>query len=112
MSSPHELTQPEREFLKLYQQPVASHRRRAIRLSIQYAVGAGVFLVLAIVMHQPLYAIVTYAVFIAFIAIRLGALSARDFTMPEILAKYDARIAELQQQVADLQSQIESKKKI
>jgi len=37
---------------------------RATRLSIQYLVGAGVFIALAVAYDEPLFALVTYGTFV------------------------------------------------
>src|SRR4051812_16154032 len=90
------LTPVEEAVLAMYADPRKSGLPRAIRLSIQYAIGAGIFLGLAIQYHEPWYAAVTYLVFLAYMGVRLAGAQKLSGVMPSILQKYDARIAELE----------------
>lgn len=96
MTSLKNLTPDEQRILVLYADPSKSDLPRAIRLSIQYAVGAGIFLVLAIQRNQPWYAAVTYLVFVAYMGVRIVGAHRLSGVMPSILQKYEARIAELE----------------
>jgi len=89
------LTEHERTILKLYQNPKASGLGRQIRLSVQYAISAGIFVVLAIWWHQPLYAIVVYVLFVLWMLIRLRGARAIAGAMPHIIEKYESAIKEL-----------------
>jgi hypothetical protein len=94
------LTPEEEQILALYADPRKSDLSRAIRLSIQYAIGAGIFLVLAIQKNQPWYAAVTYLVFLAYMGVRIVGAKKLSGIMPSILQKYDARIAELESKLS------------
>jgi hypothetical protein len=54
------LSQRERQILSAYRTPGAGIRKAA-RLSIQYAISAGIFTVLAISQRQPLWALAVFA---------------------------------------------------
>ncbi len=88
----------ERRVLEMYRNPKLSGLGRATRLSGQYLLGAGIFTYLAVA-YNPWYAIVVYLVFVAFVIVRLLAARSLVGIMPRILAKYEARIAELEAQV-------------
>lgn len=95
MSRLKNLTPAERKLLSAYTDPKYGIGR-ATRLTLQYLIGAGVFLVLAVLYGNPWYALGTYAAFIVFAVVRLlGAKRVADL-MPGILAKYENRIAELE----------------
>jgi hypothetical protein len=85
----------ERKILEMYRDPKSSGLGRAIRLSGQYLLGAGIFTCLAVA-YQSWYAIVTYVVFVAFVIVRLLGARRVVGVMPKILAKYEKRIAELE----------------
>lgn len=89
------LTEREREVLRLYRNPEASDLGRQIRLSVQYAVGAGIFLGLALWRNQPLYAIVVYVVFVLWMLIRIQRARALAGVMPRIIEKYESEVKEL-----------------
>ncbi len=91
-------TPDERRILEMYRNPKLSGLGRATRLSGQYLLAAGIFTYLAIV-YESWYAIVVYLVFASFVIVRL--LTARRLAgfMPNILAKYETRIAELEAHV-------------
>lgn len=93
-----ELTPEERRVLTYYADPTQSGMGRAIRLSIQYALGAGVFVALALWDHNALYVLPVYGIFLAFMIVRL--LSARKIAgiMPSVIAKFESRIAALESQ--------------
>jgi len=56
-------TPEDRRVLAAYRNP-AKDMGRATRLSIQYLVGAGVFIALAVAYDEPLFALVTYGTFV------------------------------------------------
>jgi hypothetical protein len=94
------LTPDEDRIVSLYSNPRVSYLRGAIRLSIQYAGSAGIFLILAIVYHRPWYALVTYIIFLAFFFIRLRRGIKVGRVMRGLIRKYEERIAELEQKAA------------
>ena len=89
------LTPDERRILATYSDPSKYEIGRATRLSIQYAVGAGLFVVMCLVEHEPLYVLPVYGVFLAFLIVRLRGAKKIAGVMPSIIAKYEAQIAEL-----------------
>jgi hypothetical protein len=95
------LTDHEREVISMYRDSPRSGIGRAIRLSIQYAIGAGVFLVAAIVTGNPWWSVVVYVVFVAWIVVRLLGARRLAGVMPSVIEKYESRIAELEQQLDD-----------
>jgi hypothetical protein len=90
------LTPDEERILALYGDPQKSGLPRAIRLSIQYAISAGIFLAMAIQYDEPWYSAVTYLIFLVYMAIRIVGAQKLSGVMPSILQKYDSRIAELE----------------
>ncbi len=93
------LTDDERRVLGLYRDPNASDYRRNIRLSIQYAVGTGVFLAAALVTGNAWWSLVVYGTFVAFLFVRLVGMRRIIGVMPSIIEKYESRIEELETQV-------------
>ena len=93
----------ERRILEVYRHPTSSNLRRATRLSIQYVLGAGIFTYLAIA-YNSWFALVTYLTFVAFVGLRLIGAWRIVGVMPNVLAKYAARIAELEARVAELEA--------
>jgi len=107
MKATIDLTPDEQRIVDIYLDPSLSRIPRAIRLSIQYAIGSGIFIVLAIWKQEPLYALVVYGVFLLYMLLRiLGAKRASDI-MPSVIRKYEKRIRELESEAAELQSAIE-----
>ena len=92
------LTPEEEAILAIYAYPQKSGIPRAIRLTIQYAIGAGIFVALAIQYREPWYAVVSYLVFLAYMAARIVGGQRLSRVMPSILQKYEARLAELESQ--------------
>lgn len=90
------LTPEEQKVLAAYADPKKYGIGRAIRLTIQYLIGAGIFLALSILYGNPWYALGTYAAFIVYAAVRLLGAKRVAGLMPGILAKYENRIAELE----------------
>jgi hypothetical protein len=91
-----DLSPSERAVLRSYIEPGASGFDRAVRLSLQYAVGAGMFTAAAILEHNAWWSLATYATFLAFLAIRLRGARHIANVMPGIIAKYEDRIRELE----------------
>ena len=91
------LSDGERTVLNAYSNPQQSSSRRAIRLSIQYALGAAVFVVLAIY-DNPLWSLAVYGIFLAWMIVRLILIGATKIAgvMPGIVEKYENRIQELE----------------
>ena len=90
------LSPQERRVLSLYTAPGRSGIGRAVRLSVQYALGAGVFVVLCLREHEPLWVLPVYGLFLLVLAVRLIGARAISGVMPGVIAKYEARIAELE----------------
>jgi len=95
-----ELTDAERRALELYRQPSGKDMRRMLRLSVQYALGAGIFTALALVTRQPAYVAVVYAIFLAYLGVRINGARKLAGLMPGIVAKYDQELAELRRKLA------------
>jgi len=93
------LTPEERSILASYRDP-AGELRRAVRLSVQYLVGAGLFVVAAIVCDEPLLSLPAYLTFLAFVLLRLRGARRLAHLMPSVLAKYEARLQELESRSA------------
>ena len=91
-----ELTDQERQVLAMYRDPAQSGIGRAIRLSIQYAIGAGIFLVAAIVSGNPWWSAAVYAVFLTWMVVRLVGARRVAAMMPRIIDKYESRITEIE----------------
>jgi len=89
------LSDGERTVLNAYSNPQQSSSRRAIRLSIQYALGAAVFVVLAIY-DNPLWSLAVYGIFLAWMIVRLIGATKIAGVMPGIVEKYENRIQELE----------------
>ena len=96
------LTEQERTILSVYRTPKVSDLRRQIRLSVQYAIGTGIFLGLAIVDDEPLWGIVVYAVFVLWMIVRLCGMRRVVGIMPRLIEKYETEIAELRSQIVEL----------
>jgi hypothetical protein len=88
-------TPEERRILEIYRHPTSSGLGRATRLSIQYLLVAGIFTYLAIA-YDSWFALATYLTFVAFIGVRLIGARRIAGAMPNVLAKYEARITELE----------------
>jgi hypothetical protein len=92
----------ELKILETYRNPKLSGLGRAQRLSAQYLLSAGIFTYLAIA-YQVWYAVAAYLIFVAFVVVRLIGARRLVGVMPEILTKYESRIAELE---AEAQSRL------
>jgi hypothetical protein len=89
------LTSEERKILELYRDPKSRGTGRATRLSVQYLLAAAIFTGLAVA-YEPWFAVVAYLMFVAFVGIRLLGARRLVGVMPNVLAKYEKRIAELE----------------
>lgn len=101
MSLGNSLTREEMAVLAIYRNANRPDLARARRLSFQYVAGAGLFVAIAILEKQPWWATIALAVFAAYVIIRLQRAKFIACVMPRIIAKYEARIAELEAQIAD-----------
>jgi len=90
------LTPEERRIWTMYADPRNSGIGRAVRLSIQYAVGAGIFVWMCLDEQEPLWVLAVYGIFLAFMAVRLINSKRIAGIMPVVIGKYEARIAELE----------------
>lgn len=93
------LSQRERTILQMYRNPKSSDLRRQVRLSIQYAIGTGIFLVMGIRSGNPLYAIIVYVALLLWMGLRIAGASKLVGIMPEIIEKYESEISELRSKV-------------
>jgi hypothetical protein len=90
------LSEVERAVLRTYIDPAASGISRAVRLSLQYATSAGIFVFLAIWQDNPLWSLAVYAIFLLFMAVRLVGARRIAGIMPGIIRKYEERISALE----------------
>jgi hypothetical protein len=72
-------------------------RRRTIRMSIQYAIGAGIFVYIAIAYNNPYWSLVVYGTFVFWLFIRVLRASIYFRNMRGLISKYEQRIRELEQ---------------
>jgi len=91
-----EFTPIENQVLAVYRDPKRSGISRAIRVSIQYAIGAACFVAIAILTGNALWSLAVYGVLIAFMVNRLLGARAIAGVMPGVIAKYERRITELE----------------
>lgn len=89
------LTKKERLVLAAYRAESTPDIRRATRLSIQYALGAGIFVVLALTGHEPLWVLPVYATLILVLGLRLRGGRAIAGAMPSVIEKYEQEISAL-----------------
>ena len=78
------LTSEEREVLSAYADPKKYGIGRAVRLSVQYALGTGVFVLLCLQEDEPLWALAVYAIFLIFMAVRLVAPAGSPALCPQL----------------------------
>jgi len=90
------LTADERRILGIYSDAKFSGIGHATRLSIQYAIGTGVFIVLCLEQQEPLYILPVYGTFLLFMFLRIRGAKKLAGIMPALIRKYEARIAELE----------------
>lgn len=92
------LTPEERNVLATYRRRTAYGLGRVVRLSIQYAVGLALVEWYSIHTGNAWWSLITYAVFLLFLLLRV--LGARRIAgrMPAIIDKYEYRIRELESQ--------------
>ena len=95
------LTEKERLVLAAYRAESASGLRRAARLSVQYALGAGIFVVLALTEREPLWVLPVYAVLILVLVMRILGGRALAGAMPGVIEKYEQEISALRQEAED-----------
>lgn len=93
-------TDKEEAVLSAYRNPRNSGIGRAVRLSAQYALGAGIFLWLAIVDGNPWYSVAVYAIFVFYMSLRVWAGSRIAGIMPGIISKYESRIRDLESKLS------------
>lgn len=67
---------------------------------MQYAIGAGIFVALAISENEPLYVIAVYVVFILWMVIRLRGARAIAGVMSRIIGVYESQIGELRAEIS------------
>ena len=102
MTKLESLTPEEQRVLAMYLNPSGYGLGRAVRLSVQYAVAAGIFIALAVYYNEPGYAVGAYMGFLAFLVARLVSARKIAGVMPSVIRKYEDRIGELEQQVKAL----------
>jgi hypothetical protein len=88
-------TLEELKIIEMYRNPKSLGIGRATRLSVQYLLAAAIFTYLAVA-YQPWFAVVAYLLFVAFVGIRLLGARRLAGIMPNVLAKYERRITELE----------------
>ena len=64
--------------------------------NLVYVLAGGIFITLAVVRNEPWFAVVTYIVFILFVGLRLLGARRMAGVMPQVIVKYERRIAELE----------------
>ncbi|HEX4131678.1 MAG TPA: hypothetical protein VHZ24_16700 [Pirellulales bacterium] len=89
-------TPDEQRVLASYRDPRNAGLGRLVRLSVQYAIAAGCFVVAAITTNNALWSLAVLAVFIGWMIVRI--LNAKNIArvMPAIIKKYDDHIAQLE----------------
>ena len=75
--------------------------RRATRLSVQYALGAGIFVVLALTDQEPLWVLPVYGILVLVLALRIRGGRAIAGAMPAVIEKYEQEISMLRGLVED-----------
>lgn len=93
------LTPEERRILALYRSG-NSAMRRATRLTMQYLLGAVVFVAIAVTTGQAWWSLVTLATFAAYALMRLVRGRQLGNVIPNVIAKYERRIEELESRIA------------
>ncbi len=94
-----QFTEVERRVLAMYRDPAKHGIGRAARLSAQYALGGALFLCVAIMTGNPWWSVAIYAMFLAWMGIRLLGARRLSRAMPSIIAKYESRIEELEREL-------------
>jgi hypothetical protein len=98
------LSPDEKRVLCLYSDPRSSGLGRTIRLSLQYAIGSGIFVYLCLSENEPLWVLAVYGVFLVFMLVRIRNATKIVGIMPGIIAKYETRIAELESSTGSAKS--------
>lgn len=93
------LSADERVIWEVYTKPSNSDLRRQTRLSIQYAIGAGFFLWLALSTNDSRYAIAIYVTLVALMYLRIRGARAISGMMPRIIEKYEDEINALRSEL-------------
>jgi hypothetical protein len=88
------LSDKERLVLEAYRNP-GRDLNRAIRLSIQYALGTALFVYLAIY-DDALWSLAVYGIFLSWMTVRIIRGRSIAGVMPAIIEKYEGRIQELE----------------
>ena len=89
-------TSEEERILTAYRNPASSGIGRAVRLSVQYAIGAAVFVVLCVQTANPYWSLAVFGIFVLWMIVRLIAARRIAGVIPRVIAKYEERIAELE----------------
>jgi hypothetical protein len=87
-----ELTPAERAVLAIYRAREAYGVGRAMGLSVQYALGAAIFVYASIAYDEPLFVLAVYGILIALMTLRLIGAYKISGIMPGIIQKYEDRI--------------------
>jgi len=95
-----QLTPKERAVLAMYCSREATGVGRAVRLSVQYALGAAVFVYASIAYDEPLFVLAVYGILIVFMTLRLVRAQKIAGVMPAIIEKYENRIDSLRGELA------------
>ena len=90
-----DLTEPEKLYLKNSYGDDHRAYKRMVRLSIQYALGAGIFVYLCISHNEPLYVLPVYGTFVVFLIIRIIGASKAGKLFRSIVTKYEAKLQDL-----------------
>ena len=85
----------ERRVLDLYRRPESSGLGRAIRLSIQYAGGAAIFVIVAVTSGNPWWSLAVWLVLAAVLIVRLVNARTIVGAMPSVIEKYERQITRL-----------------
>lgn len=89
------LTEKERQVLAVYRAGSVSDMRRATRLAVQYALGAGIFVVLALTEREPLWVLPVYAILVLVLVLRIRRGRMVAGAMPSVIEKYEQEISML-----------------
>ncbi len=88
------LTEKEKSVLSLYRIPDSKSTHKNIRLSVQYAVAAGLFSYLAVTVN-PNFVWATFGTFVIWMLIRIVTSKNITGVMPSIIEKYEQEIENL-----------------
>ncbi len=90
------LTEEEKTALTLYRSSSDKTMRRNIRLSIQYAIAAGIFSILTVVVDANFVWLVL-GIFVTWLILRIIAAKKNTSAIPKIIEKYEQEISQLKQ---------------